>query len=317
MGRMRIRAHHQLARAGIAFRHDRVADALAARTVRQLAVEPDAVFRAEGLLGGLQPLGHGQQAHGAMLGLHAVVQEGQVVAEGQDAGGLPEDRLRSQGLLQEAGGHGRHVLVAEAPVRLHEEAVSGPHGGQPHRSGGCIHHGVPRQQFLGVGHGPRLGPGQRRHRLAPEAGGVVGEKAATAHDLGGDGIQPRREFQQRNGLAPAEPRDQAEVRAGEQAQVLGVLAVDALEAFGDDQADSCAEFGIGAGFAAAALAPALPGHAHLETPGTDGALLHGEGLATLQAQVGEVAQLLVEVVADEGRRDLVGADLVTQGEGLV
>jgi len=171
------------------------------------------------------------------------------------------------------------------------------------------------QQLLRIGHGPWRRRWERRRHLAGQAGGVVGEEAAPAYDLGGDGIQARRELRQRNGLAPPKAREQAQVRAGEQAEVLTVLAVDALEALGEYQAEAGAQLRIGAGLPAAALAPALPRHAHRKAPSADRPRLHGEGPAALKTKVGEVPQCLVEVVADVGRGDLVRADLVPERRG--
>ncbi len=190
VGRVGIRACHHLARQGVAFRHERVADALAARAVRQFAVEADAVARAEGLLGGFQALGHLQQALGPVFLTHAVVQEGEVVAEGEDAARIAQGDIRPQGLLEEAGGHGCYIVVGEAPVGPREEAIPGRHRGQARAARGRVHHGVPGQELLRVGHGPRTGLGQRRDLLSPQPRGVVGEESAPPHDGGGDGIQP-------------------------------------------------------------------------------------------------------------------------------
>ena len=53
--------------------------------------------------------------------------------------------------------------------------------------------------------------------------------------------------------------EQAEVGGGEQAEVVGVLAIDALEAFGDHQADAGGSLGHRAVLARGALAVALAG----------------------------------------------------------
>src|SRR4030095_6875611 len=65
-----------------------------------------------------------------------------------------------------------------------------------------------------------------------------GEKPAAAQDLRGERVASGDELLDVEGLARFDPRDQPEVGGGEEADVVGVLAVDALEALGDDEPDA-------------------------------------------------------------------------------
>ncbi len=143
---------------------------------------------------------------------------------------------------------------------------------------------------------------------------VEGEEAAPPHDLGGDRIQVPGELLHRDGLASANPLHEAEVRGGEEAQVLTVLEVDALEALGDHQPQARAIFGVGARFPTGPLAPALAGHANAEAAPAHAMFRDGEAFPAFETHVREVPQAAVEVVADPGGGDLVGADLVPQGQ---
>src|SRR5581483_9925865 len=127
---MRVGANVELPGEGVAFQHDGVADALAALAVAQLAVQADSLLFGEVLLLELQLRGQVEQAHPALLLRDHVVQEGEMVAEEQDGGGIVDLGVLAHEVLEKDGGHGGDVLVAEAEVggckpcisRLDEEA---------------------------------------------------------------------------------------------------------------------------------------------------------------------------------------------------
>src|SRR2546430_939684 len=111
------------------------------------------------------------------------------------------------------------------------------------------------------------------------------------------------------------PVEDREGGGRENDQVLAVLAADALEGLGHHQLDAGAHLGVRGLLARRALATPLAADR-----GDEAAALHRpprdrELVAALQAQVGEVAEGFVVVVADVGGGDLVGRDIVAQLAG--
>ena len=163
-------------------------------------------------------------------------------------------------------------------------------------------------------------PRRRQRHLAPHPRHVELEQPAVLDDLAGDVIRAGREFAQRNRLPGADSVDEPEVRRGEDAQVLAVLVVDALDALADDDLDAGHQLGVGALFAAGPLAAALAGDGADEAGVFDRAALYGGFGAAVRAghfqpQIGEFPQRFVVEEADVGGGDLVGADLVAE-DGL-
>jgi hypothetical protein len=89
------------------------------------------------------------------LGRHGVLEEGQVVAEEEDRLRLQHPLVLAHQLLEEDGGHRRHVLVAEADVRLHEPRVARLHPIHADLAARQVLDPVPREDLLGDGHGAR------------------------------------------------------------------------------------------------------------------------------------------------------------------
>ena len=117
---------------------------------------------------------------------------------------------------------------------------------------------------------------------------------------------------QRHLLAAADLVDHAEVGGREDADVLAVLAVDPLDVLGDHDADAGGPLRVGRRLAAGALPAALARHGGDEAAVGDVVLADRLLAARPQADVRIAAERLVEVVADPGGRDLVGADVVAQ-----
>src|SRR5262249_44250923 len=138
------------------------------------------------------------------------------------------------------------------------------------------------------------------------------EQPTVFDHLPGDVVFTRREFTQRDLLAGANPVDQTEVGRGENAQVLAVLLVNALDVFSDHQLDAGAQLGIGRLLAAGTFAPALAADGGNKPAFLDVATLDGDFIAAFQAGVRKLAQRFVKEKADVSRGDLVGGDVVTQ-----
>src|SRR5207247_645697 len=103
-----------------------------------------------------------------------------------------------------------------------------------------------------------------------------------------------------------------EIGRREDSEVLAVLAVDALDVLRYDQLDPRAQLGVGRLLPRGSLAAPLATHRGDEASPLHGPPVHGELVATLEAQVGKVAQRFVVVVADIGGSDFVGRDVVPQ-----
>jgi hypothetical protein len=203
--------------------------------------------------------------------------------------------------------HRRHILVRVAPISLREHPVSGPNAASP---------GGASDDLLGIGHGARF-HARWRTELAPLPRSHQVEQAAAADQLGGQFVLAARELLDRNRFARSDAVDEAEVGGRVDAEVAAVLPVDALEALGDHEPDSSAPLGVGARLARGALAVAPPGDCHSKAARLDAASLDRQRFAALQPEVGVLAELLVEVVANVSRRDLVSGDVGAQRQRLL
>ena len=169
----------------------------------------------------------------------------------------------------------------------------------------------------GCSDGTGLRPRRRQRHLPLQPGHVEFEKPAVLDDLPGDLVLAVGEFGERDRLPGPDAVDQAEVGGRENAQVLAVLVVDALDAFADDDLDARHQLGIRALFPAGALAAPPPRDRTDEAARPHGAALDRRlvlpiGTRDLQPQIREIPQRFVVEETDVGRRDLVGADLVAQ-----
>ena len=241
-----------------------------------LPVQPDPLLLGELALLDLQLVGDRQEALLDPLLAHDLVQEGQVVAEEENGVRIEDFRVGAQLLLEEDGGHRGHVLVREADVGAEEARLAGfgPVGADP--IGGRVNDPLPRKDLLAEGHGTGgrgrrpsvagggaralgcsvgtasrgLRPRRRQHHLPLQARHVELEEPAVLDDLPRDVVGTVGELGQRDRLAGADPVDEAEVCRGENAQVLAVLVVDALDALADDNPDARHQLGVGALFPA-------------------------------------------------------------------
>jgi hypothetical protein len=240
-----------------------------------------------------QPPHAADQAIGDMH--QAAFDMGMVVLETDDAGRVVQAIARTEMLLQQRRAHAGVDLMDEAPVGAHEAGLQRMALGD-----------LPEQRLR-----PLLQPGRRGGRSQP-----IGRQPAGAQDRRGLRLAAGEQLVERDVFAALDARQQAEVGAGEQPQVVGVLAVDALEALGHDQPHAGRRFSQRAVLARAALAIAPPGHQHLDA-GIAQRVARDRPLALgMQAGVREAPERGVEVHQCRQRRDLVGGDLVAQGAGL-
>jgi len=138
------------------------------------------------------------------------------------------------------------------------------------------------------------------------------EQTAAPNQLGGQLVLTAGEFLDGNRLATADAVDQAEVGRGQDAQVAAILTVDPFEALGDDETNASAPLGKWTGLARGSLAVAPAGDGDGESSRLDATGDNRLRVAALETKVRIVAELLVVVIANPGRGDLVGRDIRAQ-----
>ena len=173
VGRVRIGADDEHPGLGVVLQDLGVADRLRAHDVALLlAVQPDPLLLGELALLDLQLVGDRQQALLDPLLAHDLVQEGQVVAEEEDCGGVEDLRVGAQLLLEEDGGHRGHVFVRESDVGAEEARFAGFGVVGADLVGGGVHDPLAGEDLLAEGHGAGGGgrvrgrrPRRRQRRL--------------------------------------------------------------------------------------------------------------------------------------------------------
>jgi hypothetical protein len=231
-----------------------------------------------------------------------------VVLERDDAVGLLQGERGAEGRVEQVRAHAGVVLVDEAPVGTNERAFAGLRirrcelGRERMAGDDLLEQGARcrRQRFPGSG--PHIA-----HPALAEA-----QQAAALQDRRRERVAPLYQLVDRDRLACFDAVDETEIGRGEQADVVCVLAVDALEALGDDEADAGEPLGRGAVLARRALAVALAGHRHREAAGADGIDADRSRAIDAEARVRVAAELVVVVGEDRNRRDLVGRDVIAQ-----
>jgi hypothetical protein len=197
--RVRVAADIQLAGQGIAFEHDRMADAFRAFAVFQFAVQLDALLGGEVLLLEFELRRQIEQAHLALLFGNHFVEKGQVVAEEHDARGVVHLRVFAQVAFEENRRHRRDVLVAEAQIGAGEAGVARLDEDADFT---FLVAACGARKFSPRRHGARLGRDRRQKDLSLHARHVERKQAAVLDDLPRDLIFTGGEFAQRN-LFPA------------------------------------------------------------------------------------------------------------------
>ena len=298
----------------------RVADGLRAlrgqRAVQiqsiELAVELHALLAREDPLLRLQLIRDIEQPHLDVLGAHHLRQKRQMIAEEEDGLRIVDRLALANELLEEDRRHRRDVLVAEANVRTHETLIAGLHSRNADLLLRRIEHPVPREDLLGYRHRALLRRHDRHCNEPLQPRHVVVEQAPVLDDAARDAAFATRELLERDLLAIPDPLDQREVRTREHAEILAVLAIDPLDTLGDHDLDPRVHLRVGRCLARRSLPAPRARCARDESARAHGAAHHWEFLTGLEAEVGKIPERLVEVVADVGRGDLVGRDVVPQ-----
>src|SRR6185437_7679243 len=118
--------------------------------------------------------------------------------------------------------------------------------------------------------------------LPLQPGDVEVEQPPVLDDPPGDLAFARGERAQGDRLPISHLVEDREVSRGQDAQVLTVLSIDALDVLRDHQLDPGAHLGVRRLFARRALAPALPAHRGDKAAALDRAAGDGELLAALE-----------------------------------
>ena len=298
MRRVRIGADDQHARPRVALGHQRVRDALRSFAFGTAAVVHQPVLRREGAVRrGEPPHARDQSlAHVQRTALRVA----QVVLEADDARRVVQPVAGAEAALQQVRAHAGVVLVDEAQVR----------GDEAGRGAVALH------DLLEERHGPRAAGGRGGGFGRRRGAGAVAQQPAGAHDGRRLRLAPGEDLVDGDRLAALQPRQQAEVRAGQKAEVVGVLPVDALEALREHDAHARRQLGQRGVFARAALAVAPAPDEHGD-PGVAQRVARDRPLAA-GGESGErvPAERGVEVHHRRKRRDLVGGDVVAQRAGL-
>jgi hypothetical protein len=135
----------------------------------------------KGLLLELQLAGEIEQSHLAFFFRNYLVQEGEVVAEEHDGAGIVDRLVLAEEVLEEDRRHRRHVFVAETQIGARESGVAGLNRFDAHLVRAVQH--VAREDFLGNGHGARLGGDGRQENFALHARDVEREQASVLDHL--------------------------------------------------------------------------------------------------------------------------------------
>src|SRR5262245_29980610 len=135
--------------------------------------------------------------------------------------------------MQHLSAHPGEIFVDEAPIRPYERTGSGFQRSVSFRRGHCM----TRKDFLKQG----LRNSVRRSNVccgsAMQSCRAKSQQAAAAQNGGSERIARAEQLLDVDRLFPPDAIDESEIRGGEQAEIVGILAIDALEAPRDDQPD--------------------------------------------------------------------------------
>ena len=233
-----------------------------------------------------------------------------MVTEEDDAGAVVHFGVLADKMLKENGRHGRDIFVAEAQVGAGKTGVAGFHVSYA----GLIllvEH-VAGEDLLSNSHGPLAGNNGRQKDLLLHAGHVEREKPAVVDNLAGNVVFAFGELAERDFFTGANLVDEAEVRRSQDAEILTVLLVDALNIFGDHHLDSGTQFGVRRLLAAGTFASPLAAHGSYEAASFHVSTLDRDFTAALQPCVRKFAQGLIKEEADVRGSDFVSGDVVAQ-----
>ena len=237
-----------------------------------------------------------------------------MVAEEEDRLRVDHLFVRTDVVAPEDGRHRRHVLMAEADIGPDEAFIARLDVWYSDAAGSEVGHPVPRDDLLRQRHRALCRRHHRHFNEPLQPGHVVVEQSAVLDDPAGNAALAFGEDRERDRLTPTDPLQQREVGAGEDAEVLAVLPIDAFDVLGEHQPDPSHHLGVGRLLPARTLPSPLAAHRHHETAVFHRSAGDGKLLSRLEAQVGKFTKGLVVVVADVGRRDFIGGDIVAQLE---
>ena len=306
---MRVGADHDLPRQRVLLGQQRMTNAFGSLLSFELAVRARSVALGELPMRRMQ-LVHDRHEIVAHVG-KALRRQDEMVLDGDDLVRSLELDVGSERIGNEVRAHAREVVVREAPV-----------GGDEHALAWCQVvrrcHLAPRDDL--VDQRARTVVVRRRRDVhaadARQLRLAVFQEAAGADHLLRHFVAAGEERVERNRLPRRDAREDREVGRGQDADVVGVLAVDALEALGHDEADTRRLLGKRTGLARRSLAVALAGHHDRKAAVTHRVDADRHLAADLEPDVRVASQALVVVKADGGRRDLVGGDVVAQRHAI-
>ena len=235
-----------------------------------------------------------------------------MVPEHQDRAGIVDLGVFPDELLEEDRRHRRDVFMAEPDVGEHEPFVARLHGWNADLPFRRIDDPTACQDLLAQRHRALRRLGRMQHDFTLEPGHVVVEQPAMLDDAAGDLALARGEHRQRDDLPAAHLVENREIGRRQHAEVLTVLAVDALDAFGYDQSDPGAHLGVRRLLPGRTLPAPLAADRRHEAPALHRTTRDGEFVAALEPEVGEFAERFVVVVANVGGSDFVGRDIVAE-----
>ena len=261
----------------------RATNDLVAADAWKLAVKLDTLLFGECLLLLFQLECDVEQSGGFTLVRHREFQECQVIPEEKDRLRIDDLFIDAHLLLPEDRRHRRDVFVTEPDVCAHKTFVAGTDVRNADRVIGKIGHPMPCQDLLGKGHraSGRRNRGHTHRALAPC--NVVLEQSAVLDNAAGDLSLAIREDTQRNLFAAAHSIDETKIRARENAQVLTILPIDALDVFRDDQLYPGTPLGVWRLLARRTLTTPLPAHRAHKSTRLDASPLDRKLVTTLQS----------------------------------
>ena len=256
--RVRVGPDDDLAGKGMALEDEGVADALAR------PVEPDALRGRELLLPRREGVRERQEAARLAFLRHDLAEQGQVIAKKEDGSGILHARASPQRLREACGRHRRDVFVGEAQVGPHEARVARRDGGHSRAGGRRIRDDVAREDLLDERHPPRRGRDGRGRLASRETRARVGKQPARFDHAPRDRVLSVREERERDLPPFPYALENREVGRQEHPEVDRVLAVDALEALRDEEADARRALRVRRLLAGRSLAAPPPGHGDRE-----------------------------------------------------
>src|ERR1700730_8866970 len=284
----------------------------------------DALLRGEVLLLELELRSQIEEAEFLFLFRDHLIEKRQVVAEEQNACGIVHLSIFTDIALKENCGHRGDVFMAEAQISAGKTSIAGLDRpwdlwsramlrctGADARTYLGIQH-VARKNLLRQRHGAPSRFDRRKKNLFLHARHVEGEEATIFDHLLSDLILTRGEFSEWDLFSRPDLVDQREVGRGQQAQVLAILFVNALNVLGNDQSDPSAHLGVRRLLPAGPFAASFAADRADEPAPLDLTPPNRKHIAAFEAQVGNFTERLIEIETVMRRGDLIGRDGVPQ-----